>query len=98
MSWSIGVKGTKAEVESGDVAARFKTQMDASAHQYASTPEGADIEAVRDRALALLGKLDLVSGYDGVEVSAYGSHSTTDNGICAASMHLTITPTTTPKV
>lgn len=74
MSWSVNAKGTREEVR-----AEIDKQFYNVHGYYKETPEGADILAIRERAMALIDACDLESeGWakgDKIEVKAHGSHS-----------------------
>jgi hypothetical protein len=90
MSWSIGAKGTKE-----DVKKNLDLQSQSPLGAYAGKPEADDIKAALERCHALVDALVLGdNGYgvvaDGVQVSAYGSHSTGPNGITAGSFSVAV--------
>jgi len=81
MSWSISAVGPKEE-------SLDKIRNQAKATPYnPGNPEGDDIVAAVARIEALSAAL---APSDRIEVSAYGSHSTTNGGISSASFSVSV--------
>jgi hypothetical protein len=81
MSWSISATGPKDE-------SLEKIRNQAKGTPYApGTPEGDDIVAAVARIEALAAAL---APSEKVELSAYGSHSTTNGGISSASFSVSV--------
>lgn len=90
MSWSIGAKGTKE-----DVKKQLALQVQSPLSAYAGTPEADDIVAALARVFGLIDAIALGdTGYgsivDGVQVSAYGSHSTGTRGRISGSFSVSV--------
>jgi hypothetical protein len=86
MSWSIGYKGTKEETKKN-----LALQAESPLGAYAGKPEADDITAALDRALKLVDAIDFAgTEYDGVNVTAYGSHSSTSTGIVSGSFSVSV--------
>ena len=91
MSWGIEITGTK-EGASKKVAESF----DKMAANYAGKEEGKDILAAKDRVLSLIEATDLTvdpygMDWNGVYVSAGGSHGWTDKGLTSAEFRAKVT-------
>lgn len=91
MSWSIGYKGTKE-----DAKKNLASQAESPLAMYAGKPEADDIKAALERCNALIDATALGdNGYghevDGVNATAYGSHSTGPNGLTGASFSVSVT-------
>jgi hypothetical protein len=86
MSWSISTSGSDKE----EVKARVKAELDVHASHYNGGPESKDVEAVRDRALALVDDIELSAGNPNVSVCASGYHSTIYGKVIHAEFRLMV--------
>lgn len=90
MSWSVSAKAAR-ETAKEEITKQFDNQ----ATIYAGKVEGDDIAAAKERVLKLLDAIVLGdNGYgivnDGVQISAYGSHSVTNNGLISGSFSVSV--------
>ena len=81
MSWSISATGPKDEA-----LKTIRTQADGISYKP-GTPEGDDVVAAVGRIEALAAAL---APSQKVQLSAYGSHSTTSDGISSASFSVNV--------
>jgi len=81
MSWSISANGPK------DEALKTIREQAANVPYKPGTPEGDDVVAAVARIVALVNAL---APAQTVALSAYGSHSTTQNGISSASFSVAV--------
>lgn len=93
MSWSFSFTGTPDKV-----IENVGAECDRIAASYQGKPEGDDVLAVKERAIALVKALKLgkdSSGYDwnACSVTAGGSHSTTDGAILSGNFKLEVSRT-----
>lgn len=84
MSWSVSIKGTKEEA-----AKQFALEMTANEDRYSGKEEGKDVALVKERGLALIEAQQVPDGML-VTISAYGSHSTSNDRITNAGFNLTL--------
>lgn len=80
MSWSLAKSGTREEV-----TAFAEVEFDRLAKNYEGTEEGADVLAVKARAVQALNEVKTSDDYPHVKLYGYGSR-----GTGAASFHLDV--------
>jgi hypothetical protein len=85
MNWSVSCDGPRDKVKEEILA-----QFESCAKDHEGKPEEEDVKAARDRTLPLIDALDLTpdqygTDWNGVSVTAHGSHESNDKGVVTAS-------------